>query len=378
MNAQTLHSKAMDSAEEAELARKKGATLQYRALLQIALDLETEAANTYLMEKDYEPTRSVLFRSAASMAVELGEWRSAEQLIASALFGNPPNEIAEELRDILETVHFRRHLEVRGLQLSESEFQMSLAGKAIGFGITLTDLFVQRVVDVEKLVLRTAERVMKKPYREHGRLQRTIQEEFSLYLSAPRASSFAVTFHLGSSKQESIPGMSLASEVVDEVVDCLEILQSDGESGLASRIQDDSYRTNFVALAKRIAPDGSSVSSVGFTSRTRDKEKRLSFTTTRDQFVKPKPTPKVVIEILSRNYVSVSGYLKNADARNEGQGIIDLIDDNKIDHKVFVPVGLMNDIVRPLFNERVIVSGYLENNVIKLEDIDTIKKESEK
>jgi hypothetical protein len=47
-----------------------------------------------------EPTRSVLHRSAAALAVECGEAREAERLIAVALAGNPPEEIAEELRDL--------------------------------------------------------------------------------------------------------------------------------------------------------------------------------------------------------------------------------------------------------------------------------------
>ena len=50
--------------------------------------------------------RSVLHRSAASLALECGALREAERLIAAALSGDPPDEIAEELRDLLEQVYF--------------------------------------------------------------------------------------------------------------------------------------------------------------------------------------------------------------------------------------------------------------------------------
>ncbi|WP_243146698.1 hypothetical protein [Scytonema sp. UIC 10036] len=58
---------------------------------------------------DLEPTRSILHRSAAVLAVECSELRSAERLIGRALAGNPPDDIANELRDLLiEEIYSRR------------------------------------------------------------------------------------------------------------------------------------------------------------------------------------------------------------------------------------------------------------------------------
>jgi hypothetical protein len=48
-----------------------------------------------------EPTHSVLHRSAAVLALECSELREAERLIGRALAGNPPVDIANELRDLL-------------------------------------------------------------------------------------------------------------------------------------------------------------------------------------------------------------------------------------------------------------------------------------
>jgi hypothetical protein len=53
---------------------------------------------------DEEPTRSVLHRSAASLAIKCGEYEEAERLIATALNGKPPDDIAAELRDLLKVV----------------------------------------------------------------------------------------------------------------------------------------------------------------------------------------------------------------------------------------------------------------------------------
>ena len=60
---------------------------------------------------DLEPTRSVLHRSAATLAVECSELREAEKLIGRALAGNPPDDIANELRDLLlEKIYSRRQV----------------------------------------------------------------------------------------------------------------------------------------------------------------------------------------------------------------------------------------------------------------------------
>ena len=84
---------------------------------------------------EMEPTRSVLLRSAASLALDCGEVRQSERLIAQGLVGNPPEEIANELRDLLEQVNFQRHLDLHGVVLEPTGFQVSLSGLAVGFGV---------------------------------------------------------------------------------------------------------------------------------------------------------------------------------------------------------------------------------------------------
>ena len=54
----------------------------------------------YLTLYDKEPTRSITFRSAASLAMQCGKYLEAEKLITQGLDGNPPADIAQELRDL--------------------------------------------------------------------------------------------------------------------------------------------------------------------------------------------------------------------------------------------------------------------------------------
>jgi hypothetical protein len=101
-----LHHEAMRLVDEAELARRNGNAQVARERLREAFDHERQAADLVAGDLFQEPTRSVLHRSAASLALECGELREAERLIAEALSGNPPDEIADELRGLLGQLDF--------------------------------------------------------------------------------------------------------------------------------------------------------------------------------------------------------------------------------------------------------------------------------
>lgn len=67
--------------------------------------LELELAAIALLPEPVEPTHSVLHRSAGWMAFNCGKYRKAEQLAAFALAQEPPPEIANELRELLQEVY---------------------------------------------------------------------------------------------------------------------------------------------------------------------------------------------------------------------------------------------------------------------------------
>lgn len=100
-NVETLHQEAMALVDQAMLARQRGDTAQVAEFSKAAFEKESAAASLVANQLDLEPTRSILHRSAAVLALECHELREAERLIGRALAGNPPNDIANELRDLL-------------------------------------------------------------------------------------------------------------------------------------------------------------------------------------------------------------------------------------------------------------------------------------
>jgi hypothetical protein len=104
-HAAALHEAAMDLADQAFLAKNPSRS---RELFRVAFEKEREAAEIWTKISGQEPTRSVLYRSAAALAVDCEEYDEAELLIERGLTGSPPDDIAEELRELLEVVYTKR------------------------------------------------------------------------------------------------------------------------------------------------------------------------------------------------------------------------------------------------------------------------------
>jgi hypothetical protein len=96
------HGQAMAAAEEYDALRRRGEERAAAVALRRAADLEAVAAER--TPKNLEPTRSVLFRSAATLAHELGDTLAARHLAMEGLRGNPPAEIKAELFEILDKI----------------------------------------------------------------------------------------------------------------------------------------------------------------------------------------------------------------------------------------------------------------------------------
>lgn len=118
----TIHREAMQWASKALLAKQEQNREEALHLFQKAFDLEQQAANAFANTSSSEPTRSVLHRSAASLALECGDLEAVEHLAVRGLAGTPPHEIAEELRNILEMVLLLRHWHLTDQTLALAAF----------------------------------------------------------------------------------------------------------------------------------------------------------------------------------------------------------------------------------------------------------------
>lgn len=101
----TLHNQAMDLAFLGDKKLQSGAKEEALKLFSQAFKSEKNAAELAESKGNPEPGLSILFRSAATLAYQCGELREAEKLVAHALAGNPPSDIAVELRELLQQIY---------------------------------------------------------------------------------------------------------------------------------------------------------------------------------------------------------------------------------------------------------------------------------
>ncbi len=71
----------------------------------LAFEKEKEAAFLYIEKLGEEPSRSILLRSAANLAFLSNQYEGAEELANKGLEGEPPLQIVDELKDVLEQIN---------------------------------------------------------------------------------------------------------------------------------------------------------------------------------------------------------------------------------------------------------------------------------
>ena len=310
---------------------------------------------------------SVLYRSAGTLALDCRQFRKAEQITAQALAGEPHPDIAEELRDLWEQIYFQRHLDLNGVALQDDELQMSLSGPEVSRGLAPHNAIYGRVDSIEKLIHRTAERKLGRQFREGGQPIKEVRDNYRMMVSVPREGSFAVTLKFGSLIQPTLPGMFDSASVMDEFMQLIGLVNRSRNNAIQDLISDHLYRQNFFGLAKKIAPDGERIRQVGFTAIRNGNERSVALTRPAYDITESSPTAAPDSD---EEKVEIRGILRYADATRGTGNRIKVIDPESKIHLVQVPAGMMNDIVRPMWDDPVVIQGIRTGNRITLVAID--------
>ena len=356
------HDQAMDLAFLADRSKAAGNLDEARRLYGQALESELEAIAA--LHSPTPKTLAVMHRSAAWLALECDEIRQAEQLASAGLAGDPPPDIAEELREVWEQANFHRHLHAQGIVLAGHEIQMTLAGPGVGLGITEWTGYRSRVDDTLKMITRITERRAERPFRHRGPPEAVIRKYLRPHVSLARAASYSVSIRLGRG-QLHLPGLLDLPEMPEVIHDFLTIVEEvngAGEDQLDDLIPDDSYRRNALALVKQIAPDGAKIKQVGFTASGVDGPRMIGFTRTKKDVRQSASAP-------TEEPIVFNGILLFADARGKSNQIRIVGEDG--DHKVKVAPEMMDDIVRPLWNSEVSARGVRRGGSVTLTEIES-------
>ena len=375
--AKELHDKAMDSAFFAMRVRTQGNSEESARLFEQALQDELAAiAELENLDQMDELTRSIWHRSAGTLALNCKDYRLAEQLATKVLSQDPHPAIAWELRELLEQVYFHWNLDRSGLTLGDDEIQLSLAGREVGFGVVNHNEIYGRVDNSAKLIYRIVERQTNRPFREGGFPTKDVQSGYQTFVSPPRTGSFAVTLKLGNpTGQLSFPGvLSKPIEVVDEFMDLMEFINRSRVAEIQERIPVSAYLRNFFGLAKKIAPDGQRIRTVGFTVYRGSEERYVEVNKPASEFPLPPIEEPASAEA---EPTELRGLLRYANATRGDRNEIRIIDEERRSHAVKVPEGMMNDIVRPMWDSLVEIQGLRQGRDIVLRDIRQAEEDSD-
>ncbi|OZI05091.1 hypothetical protein BWI93_27275 [Siphonobacter sp. BAB-5385] len=287
VNIKATHIEAMRLSSLAMKAKDEGRVSDSLSLYSDAFAMEKIVALSLLNQLENEPTRSVIFRSAASLAMKAHLYRDAEQMIGYGIGGNAPTEILEELKNLYEDINFHRHLSLKEELVSTAEFQLSFSGPGIGYGVAPAKQVNERITVVEHLVIRSAERIQGLPYRTKGKPDKNIRDLVTFYLGVPQAASYALKIKLGKidnlhqislfeSFDPSYDVYSFQKQLINEIVTGIELIEKEDSIALKEMIPDENYLNNFTSLTKALAPDGKIVNQVGFTISREGREKQVS------------------------------------------------------------------------------------------------------
>ena len=261
-----LHQKAMDIAHEAIIARNSGDSDKADQLILQAYEFELLAASQVPNGQQSEPTKSILYRSAASLAFQADQYNEAIRLIAIGLSGYPPPRIQHDLLNLLDQVKFKLYLTETEQDLADEGLLVVMRGKAVDVGRVLYKEFKERYENTISLIDKTTQRLTNRPYKR-GRDSAAYTYQKVIEIPSMQ-NSFAISLKLLSPPS---PSLLLPSpvDVIDEVVYGIALVGNGQESELREHIDNERYYTHFVTIARRIAPDGENIEHIGFVSQMR-------------------------------------------------------------------------------------------------------------
>ena len=342
------HNEAMDIAFWANRARRSGDTERAVELFRQALDLELEA-----ISQISEPRGigwAVLHRSACWLALGCKRPDIAKGLAIRALAEEVDPGVDGELEQLLQQAFFDQHLQSNDIIIEDGEISLKLVGRLVSAGFTLLSEFDSRTASLQAMIYRIAQRKSNLPY--SGGVPSEIRNSFHAFISPPQVGSFAVSLRIGYANQQmSFPEFLPFDEVLNEFMDLMDMVGRVNISEIEGRIPDPAYQRNFLGLAKKFAPDGDRISGVGLSFVNDGYTRNVSVNVP----ARALPAPVVEGPGLGGESFDVSGVLRYADAgaRQQGRNQIRIVNENEPSFDLVVPVGLMDDIVRPLWNAHV-------------------------
>lgn len=199
---------------------------------------------------------------------------------------------------------------------------MSITGEAVEYGVARSEEVVGRLSSLQKIMLRTIERLLNRPYRTSGDADQ-VARNYPINLAVQPPGSFVISMSVGSSESDNDKENSLPRRVIDELLTCFSMLNSSQDDNLFGHLQSKEYFRNFLELSQEIAPNGKEVEQVSFsTSLNSVQERSINFTRRKDDI------SQAIRDWRSRErgtLIIIQGRLERTDPLRKQKGAIKII-----------------------------------------------------
>jgi hypothetical protein len=335
-----------------------------------AYEYEKQAYILYSATSAEEPTRSSILLNAADLALKAELYREAEKMASIGLAGEPSDEDAEALRNLSQAIHFHKHISYHGIVINPNELILSLSGNQVGKDTVRGNELLDRIDTVSKLAFRVADRLRHKPFNEKGKPSKAEHVEFESYLTIPQSSVFAVNIGFGVNNKGTFPSLDSQPFLIEDLLSNLALVNLDNMTQLYKSIPDEAYRNNFIALTKKLSPDGDRIKTVGLSAKIHDKPYAIKLSKPKSSYNFDFMNKSKIEEDTTEREVEIIGTLFFADSKKSKIKLFDEYSGKE--YLVEVPKGILSDVVRPYFEEEVKIKGLLKNKVIHLNAIDKL------
>lgn len=357
-----LHNQALASANQAKEALSRGDAANAERFFLEASVHETAAAALISIAPENEPTRSILYLGAASFAWSGKALSEAERLCAHGLAGFPQNSTRNELYKLLDEINYEVIWREQATAMQDAELSMRLYGDGIRSGAAPLKAVLKRVESLADLCSRTVQRIAGKPYGDLRKKDLNARP-FMTEMAVDVPGSFGVKLKFSRFTGEQISLFQPEPAVVlNDIIKNIDLMTKGDFDALQKNIQDESYLVNFIAAAKEIAPNGSTIRTVGLAT----KSKKISFNVGN---VALKQSSEEAIPSLvpsKKNYPDrLRGYLDVADRK---RGTLTLTDEEGKEYRTKVKSGL-EEVARKYFGSFVEVEYAKKGRSIILTDI---------
>lgn len=349
-----MHRKAQEIAAEAATALEIGTVGKGLQLYAQAADLEEQAFKGVSEEK--ARTRSILAVSFIALLYKAQLFERAELGIFRllGLESLQPWAVAQ-LRELLQVVSDERVLaDTLHTRYSGESITVALRGGEIGTGTGPLDLILDKAAGLQSLLYRFAEWKGEYPLRRSGSPPKNLTELIQARVTEPSLGSYKLEIRLTEPIQQDMfkPSPFKPTELSDAIFDFYGRLTGGDPTQIDTVVPQVEYRKALLLLTRNVSPRGRRVREIAL-YRTRKNEIQSVYLTDaiteRIKQVLPKPPRDE-----GRQELQLCGTLR---ALHLDKNWLELTLPNGVHETCFTLPDMLDDVVGPLVNKRVIVRG---------------------